>query len=337
MKVSVTIPCRNEERYIERCVLSVLASDYPKELLRVVVCDGRSTDRTPQLVQNIAAHDGRVVLLLNEQLTTPFALNLGIRYSYDCDVHIILGAHAEIAPDYIARCVHHLRNDASLGCVGGIIDNIHEDQTSSLIGKAMSSPFGVGNAHFRTGAQSGYVDTVAFGAYRREVFERCGYFDEELIRNQDDEFNFRISKSGFRIFLDPAIRSRYYVRASFPKLWRQYYQYGLWKVYVNRKHRVVTSARQLVPPAFVLFLLAGFPCGLIGGSVQAIWVMIFGLYLVGAIVFALKQKSGFGEMFGVIYSFFILHLAYGFGFIEGFIRFILFRQQPGQQHSHSSR
>lgn len=337
MKVSVTIPCRNEERYIQRCIHSVLASDYPPEQLRVVVCDGRSTDRTPWIVQDMAMRDDRVVLLLNEQMTTPFALNLGIRYSTDCDVHIILGAHAEIAPDYIRLCVQHLQHDRSLGCVGGIIENIHEDITSARIGKAMSSPFGVGNAHFRTGTQSGYVDTVAFGAYRREVFERCGLFDEELIRNQDDEFNFRISKAGFRIFLDPAIRSRYYVRASYSKLWRQYYQYGLWKVYVNKKHGVVTSVRQLVPPAFVLFLVTWLSMGMIGGTVQAVWNLLFGIYIVGAIVFAVKQKAKFADIPGVMWSFFILHLAYGFGFWEGLIRFILLAQRPGQQHSQSSR
>jgi glycosyltransferase involved in cell wall biosynthesis len=318
-------------------VQSVLASDYPAELLRVVVCDGRSTDRTAFIVRDMAAHDARVVLLLNEQMTTPFALNLGIRYSTDCDVHIILGAHAEIAPDYISRCVHHLKHDQSIGCVGGIIDNIHEDVTSARIGKAMSSPFGVGNAHFRTGTQSGFVDTVAFGAYRREVFERCGLFDEELIRNQDDEFNFRISKAGFRIFLDPAIRSRYYVRASYAKLWRQYYQYGVWKVYVNKKHGVVTSVRQLVPPLFVLFLIAWLFAGMAGGTIQAVANLLLGVYIAGAVVFAARQKAKLADIPGVMWSFFILHLAYGFGFWEGLIRFIVLRQRPGQHHTQMSR
>lgn len=337
MKVSVTIPCRNEERYIGRCVQSVLASDYPPELLRVVVCDGKSNDRTAFIVREMADRDPRVVLLLNEQLTTPFALNLGIRHSADCEVHIILGAHAEIAPDYIRRCVQHLQNDQSLGCVGGIIDNIHEDVVSERIGKAMSSSFGVGNAHFRTGTQSGYVDTVAFGAYRREVFERCGMFDEELIRNQDDEFNFRISKAGFRILLDPAIRSRYYVRASYAKLWRQYYQYGLWKVYVNKKHGAVTSVRQLVPPAFVLFMVAGIFMNVITGFLQFAWTALMGMYIMGSIVFAAKQGAKLKDIPGVMLAFFILHFSYGLGFWEGLFRFILLRQRPGRQHSQMSR
>lgn len=336
MKVSVTIPCRNEERYIQGCVNSVLASDYPPELLRVVVCDGRSTDRTAWIVQEIAARDPRVVLLLNEQMTTPFALNLGIRYSADCDVHIILGAHADIAPDYISRCIQHLKNDPSLGCVGGISETVAEDPITARIGKAIKSPFGIGNAYFRTGTKPSYVETVGFGAYRREVFERCGMFDEELTRNQDDEFNFRIIKAGFKIYFDPAIHSRYFVRSSYPKLWRQYYQYGLWKVYVNKKHGAVTSGRQLVPPLFVLFLIAGLFTGMIGGTIQAVWAMILGVYLWGAIIFA-ARKSSLRDVPGVVWSFFILHLSYGFGFLEGIIRFILLGQRPRQQHSTLSR
>jgi GT2 family glycosyltransferase len=122
----------------------------------------------------------------------------------------------------------------------------------------MSSVFGVGNAHFRTGGKSGCVDTVAFGAYRREVFERVGFFDEELARNQDDEFNYRVVQGGFKIFLDPAIQSDYFVRGSISKLYKQYDQYGYWKVFVNKKHGAVTTLRQLAPPLWVLFLLMGW-------------------------------------------------------------------------------
>ncbi|HTF05779.1 MAG TPA: glycosyltransferase family 2 protein [Bacteroidia bacterium] len=335
-KVAVVIPCRNERAYIEKCVRSVLHSDYPAGLLRILVCDGKSTDGTVEIVQQISKSDPRVELLRNEQQTTPYALNLGIKYAVDCNVHIILGAHAEIAPDYIRLCVENLKNDPSVGCVGGILQNVNEDSTSEMIGKAMSSSFGVGNAHFRTGAKSGYVDTVAFGAYRKEVFEKAGYFDEELTRNQDDEFNYRVTKNGFKILLDPAIRAKYYVRAAFGKLLRQYYQYGFWKVYVNRKHKAVTSYRQLVPPLFVLFMMTAVAIPFVP-FYWIVWCGIFFLYLAAAFTAALAQKGRIGEIPGVVFAFMLLHLGYGFGYIRGMVRFILLGMKPQEKHSSTSR
>lgn len=335
-KVAVVIPCRNESNYIERCVTSVLQSDYPQESLRVLVCDGFSTDQTQDIVRAMATRDSRVELHPNEKQTTPFALNLGIRSATDCDVIIILGAHAEIADDYVRLCVGNLNRDSSLGCVGGVLENVNEDSTSEKIGKAMSSPFGVGNAHFRTGAKSGYVDTVAFGAYTKEVFAKVGFFDEELTRNQDDEFNYRLTKNGFKILLDPAIRAKYYVRASYEKLLRQYYQYGFWKVYVNKKHGAVTSLRQLVPPLFVLFLCT-MPLFLV---VPYYWLLYtFGLvaYLVGASFAAVKQKASSNEYFEVIWAFLLLHTGYGFGYIHGIFRFVVLGKNPKDKHSITSR
>jgi GT2 family glycosyltransferase len=200
----------------------------------------------------------------------------------------------------------------------------------------MSSPFGVGNAHFRTGTKSGYVDTVAFGAYRTEVFEKAGYFDEDLTRNQDDEFNYRIGQHGFKILLDPAIQAKYYVRASFGKLLRQYYQYGFWKVYVNKKHKAVTTMRQLVPPAFVLFLVTGIAAFFIP-YYWIVWSVLMLLYVLGALISALGQKAGITEIPGVIWSFIILHTAYGFGYLRGIVRFVLLGLNPSSKHSTSSR
>ncbi|MGD1848124.1 MAG: glycosyltransferase family 2 protein, partial [Salibacteraceae bacterium] len=243
-------------QYIRACVESVVGNDYPKDLLHVLVCDGQSDDRTREIVAELSQKHAPVKLVDNPYRTTPYALNLGIR-EVNSDVAIILGGHAELAPDYLRECVLQLKAHPEVGCIGGIIDNVAENTTAAIVSKAMASSFGVGNAHFRTGGKEGYVDTVAFGAYRREVFEKVGYFDEDLTRNQDDEFNYRVLKGGFKIWLSSKIRSKYYVRASFKKLFRQYFQYGYWKVFVNRKHQAVTSIRQLVPLGFVLFVLMG--------------------------------------------------------------------------------
>jgi len=337
VNVAVTIPCRNEERYIGRCVRSVLQSEYSGGEIRVLVCDGESTDNTQAIVRALAAQDHRVELLINKKQTTPFALNLGIKHADDADVHVILGAHAEIAVDYIRKCVEHLSKDRSIGCVGGILENVNEDRTSELIAKAMSSPFGVGNAHFRTGMKSGFVDTVAFGAYRSEVFSKVGYFDEDLTRNQDDEFNYRVIKGGFRIFLDPEIRAKYYVRASFSKLRKQYYQYGYWKVYVNKKHGAVTSMRQLVPPAFVLFLLSGIGAVFLPGWLGFYWPLLFIIYFVLAGYSAVKQGARVNEIAGVVLAMMTMHVNYGTGYIAGFIRFMILRMKPSRLSSTTSR
>ncbi|HET6992548.1 MAG TPA: glycosyltransferase family 2 protein [Bacteroidia bacterium] len=343
MKIAVVIPCRNEKRYIERCVFSVLNSDYPKENIEILVCDGMSDDGTRDIMWKLISEHPSVRLIDNEKRTTPFALNLGIKTTNKPDVVIILGAHSEIAPDYIRLCVENLQKDTSAGCVGGLLENVNEDATSAIIGIAMSSPFGVGNAHFRTGTKAGYVDTVAFGAYRKEVFEKVGLFDEELVRNQDDEFNFRVTKTGFKIVLDPEIRSKYYVRAEFSKLFRQYYQYGLWKVYVNRKHKAVTSMRQLAPPVFVLFLFSlvlvpvSFCFTSFGIIVAATWILFFALYIFGGVLACMKQKAKPAQFPGIIYSFFLLHSGYGTGYLHGILKFIILRRQPGTKEGRLSR
>ena len=125
----------------------------------------------------------------------------------------------------------------------------------------MSTPFGVGDAKFRTGGSAGHVDTVAFGAYRRDALEEIGLFDVALSRNQDDELNYRLLKSGWRIWFDPRISSQYHVRSTYRNLVRQYYQYGYWKVFVNLKHRTITTWRQTVPALFLLVLLERVPAG----------------------------------------------------------------------------
>lgn len=337
MRIAIVIPCRNEERYIGRCLQSIVDCDYPKQQLQVWVCDGRSDDGTRAIVGEFAAKHPWIGLLDNEKRTTPLALNLGIRHSPDADAVIILGAHAEIYPDFVSKNAELLQRDPDAGCVGGLIENVNEDAVSEAIGAAMSSPFGVGNAHFRTGSAEGYVDTVAFGAYRKAVFEKAGLFAEELTRNQDDEFNYRVIKAGFRIRLWTAIRSKYYVRASFSKLIRQYYQYGYWKVYVNKKHGTVTSVRQLVPLAFVLFILAGPFCWLISWKLGILWLAGLALYKIMALFFALRKTSSPVALVRIVIAFYYLHLGYGFGYLRGLADFFLLGKKPGERGSELTR
>ncbi len=334
--ISVVIPCRNEEKYIRECVLSVLQSNYPDHLLEVVVCDGRSTDETPRIVGALAEQNANVKYLVNERQTTPFALNLGIRHSGG-DYVMILGGHAALEPGFLAHCIEVFEADETLGCVGGLLDNVYENPLSAVIAKAMSSPFGVGSAHFRTGLKEGYVDTVAFGVYKRSVFNQTGLFDEELTRNQDDEFNFRVIRAGYKIWLTNKARLKYYVRASFPKLWKQYYQYGYWKVYVNVKHRTVTSIRQLIPLFFVLFLVLGGITSLFHWYARFAWLAGLLVYGIGALVAAGRQSGSLTDIFKIVYTFVILHTGYGWGYLRGIMEILVFRRNPVKQETTMSR
>ncbi len=328
--VKVVIPCRNEEAYIGRCIDSLLQSELQDVSLIIAVVDGMSDDGTREIVARYASLHSSVQLVDNPQRTTPFALNLGLR-TMDYDVGIILGAHAEVEPDFIMRNLRVLLEHPEVGCAGGIITNVHENDLSQVISMAMASPFGVGNAYFRTGGKAGYVDTVAFGAYRREVFEQCGFFDEELIRNQDDEFNYRIGLKGFKIYLEPAIRSRYFVRGSFTKLYKQYFQYGYWKVFVNKKHRAITSLRQLAPPLWMLFVMIGWIGFFVHPYLGYAYIGLLLTYLgIAKYVALTSSRFRINLMLKLLWCYCILHGSYGLGYLKGILHFYVLSRKPSK-------
>lgn len=334
--VSVIMPVYNEAAHIEASVRAVLENDFPAARLEVLIVDGMSSDGTRDVVRELARCDARVKLLDNRKRTVPYALNIGLAASRG-DVLIRVDGHAEVAPDYIRRCLEELDAHPECGCVGGAIESVGATATANAISKAMSSPFGVGNARFRLGGTAGYVDTLAFGAYRREVFERVGRFDEDLTRNQDGEFNFRLRRAGYRIWMSPDIRSRYAVRSSLGKLYRQHYQYGYWKVFVNRKQGAVANYRQLVPVAFVLALILL--------ALAAAWVpvarwalvVLLASYSLGAVGFALLKTRRAGLLVRMLAAFALLHIGFGLGYLEGLVRFVILDRRPGVRNAELSR
>jgi GT2 family glycosyltransferase len=179
------------------------------------------------------------------------------------------------------------------------------------------------------------VDTVAFGMYKKEVFEKIGYFREELIRNQDDEFNFRMETNGMKCYLNTDLHSKYYVRGTLSKLMKQYYQYGYWKVYVNILHRQITTVRQLVPFAFVCYLIALVLAIIIFPKYSPFLAIPLLFYFILALVFAAKAKSK--EPRSTLLSFFILHLGYGWGYLRGLIEMKIFGKRPSLQNAQHNR
>ncbi|WP_125152719.1 glycosyltransferase family 2 protein [Clostridium rectalis] len=331
--VSVVIPCKNEVGYIKECLDSFINQSYPKELYEILVCDGFSTDGTQEIVKKYENNYKNIKLVLNEGITAPKGMNLGIRKS-KADVIIIFGAHAYADKNFIKNNVELLMRDSSIGCVGGPIETLNSSSKGKSIALAMSSPFGVGNALFRYAKKETFVDTVAFGAYRRSVLDKIGYFDEELVRNQDDEINYRVVKSGYKILLSPNIKSYYYSRDSLKKLWRQYYQYGFWKVKVMQKHGKTASIRHLVPMAFVLTNILGLLLGLFFKPILILWGIEVLTYVLGDLIFSLKvskKEKGVLKYIPIIFP--ILHISYGIGFLQGLLVFYIFKSKKSIENN----
>jgi glycosyltransferase involved in cell wall biosynthesis len=333
--VSVVVPCRNERPHIADCLASVLEGDYPADRLEVLVADGMSDDGTRDVLADWAARDARVHWFDNPARTTPAALNAAIRRSHG-DVVVLMGAHCRYPPHYVSRLVAWLeRSEADV--VGGVCRTLPSGKgpLARAIALALAHPFGVGNSYFRIGTgQPRWVDTVPFGCYRRGVFERIGLFDEELVRNQDDEFNYRLLGHGGRLLLVPEVVSEYFARDSMAKLARMFYQYGRFKPVVIRKLGRVVTGRQLVPPLFVLGLLAT-PLLALVSTRAAVPALALGLvYATAASLAALRAawRDGAACTLLLALTFPVMHVAYGTGFLRGAAA-VLFRRggvaEPG--------
>jgi glycosyltransferase involved in cell wall biosynthesis len=329
--VSVVVPCRNEESYIARCLDSILDGDYPRSLLEVLVVNGGSSDRTAEIVADYAVAHGGVVALENPQGTTPAALNIGIRAASG-RVIVRMDAHVLYPPDYIRRLVAGLQ-DSGADNVGGVLETVPGEDTpvAQAIALGISHRFGVGNSHFRVGtSERREVDTVPFGCFRREVFDRIGLFDEELIRNQDDEFNFRIITRGGRVLLLPDVFCRYFARRSFSQLARMYYQYGYFKPLVARKVGRVMTVRQLVPGLLVAVLAGSAALATWLPPARAAFALVAGSYLALVLLCSVGAARGHGFRCAValLAVFPTLHFSYGAGFLLGIRDHLLTRSAP---------
>ncbi len=314
--VSVVMPIRNEEKYIRRCLLSLLAQDYPQENSEWIFVDGESTDRTKEIIAEFqTAHPTLIRVLDNPRKIVPCAMNIGIEASRGKYI-VRLDAHSEYANDYISKCVHYLAT-TDADNVGGIVQTKSRNRRGAAIAMMLSSRFGVGNSHFRTNGSSGYVDTVPYGAFRREVFRRCGGYDERLVRNQDNEINYRIRKSGGKVYLAHDIQSTYYCRDSLRGIADMAMRNGNWNVVTMKMCPGSMGVRHFVPLAFVLSLL--------GLTVLSCFFWLFRwmlcaeliLYLSLDIFFSAKQAKSFSQWLRLLYLFPFFHISYGIGSLIG--------------------
>jgi glycosyltransferase involved in cell wall biosynthesis len=341
--VTIIMPVRNEAAYIRRSLGSVLAQDYPPELIQIIIADGMSKDGTRSILDEYRARHPNLEVVDNPSRIVPTGMNAALRLAKG-KIVIRVDGHCEIAPDYVRRCVQHLMEDGVDG-VGGSIETIGESLLSQAIAAAMSSHFGVGGSAFRT--RSGHtldVDTIPFPAYTRKIINLAGAYDEELVRNQDDEYNYRIRALGGKLLLSGSLRSRYYSRGNLVSLWRQYFQYGYWKVRVFQKHTRQMQARQFVPFIFLGGLLLLLLISLIFHEMLYVGLSILLLYLVANLAASARTAARCGWRFLPVLPliFATLHVSYGLGFITGLVKFSnrwgdRFKKIPsGAPHGHAA-
>ncbi len=328
-RVSVVIPVLNEERYIEDCLRTVLAQDYPRDLLEVIVVDGPSTDRTAEIVRSLAAQDGRVRLLSSPTGRIPCSLNIGLT-AVTGTVVVRVDGHSAIAPGHVRRLVTHLGRSGA-DHVGGVMRATGRTYVARAIALAMSSPFGVGTARFRYTNRAGAIDTVPFGAYRLETLRRLGGFDEGLPIGEDAELDYRITLSGGRVWITPEIETEYYCRDSFRRLARQYIRYGRAKAAILHKHGALPSPRALAPAIFVLGLglLGGTaPLSLLARRALAIVLSVYALGTAAATVYVAARR-GWRHAPLLPVAFATLHLSHGLGFLSALPLFL--RPRPAER------
>ncbi len=320
--VSVIVPARNESAHIGACLDSIIAQDYPSDRIELLVADGRSTDDTRERVRRRTGGPISVRLVDNPAGIVPTGMNAALEVARG-EIVVRVDGHTCIAPDYVSEAVDVLRRTGAAG-VGGPMRAEGLSSLGRAVAAATSSPFGVGNSTFHYAEREGTADTVYMGVYWARTLRALGGYDEELVRNQDDELNARIRAAGGTLVLSPRLLSCYVCRGSWRALWKQYTQYGSWKVRSLRKTPAGFRPRHLVPALFCAGLVIGPAAGFLWPSLVPLCLGVGALYAFLAASAALRGRrlvARHAELLLVPLVFPVLHLAYGLGTLHGLVRF----------------
>lgn len=325
MKVSVIIPCYNEEDSITELLEAILKQSYPRDDIEVIISDGMSTDRTRQRINIFTEKNPtlKVRIIDNHIQTIPAGLNHAIRAA-NGEYIVRLDAHSNPEPDYISRSINALENGLGDN-VGGVINILPADDSwmAESIAIAGGHPLGVGDARYRIGSDAREVDTVAFGAYRASLISEIGYFDESLLANEDYEFNVRIRQAGKKIWLDPDIKANYIARNNLQALAAQYWRYGYWKLRMLIRYPETIKWRQIAG----LFVLSWIVLGLL-----SVWFPIARWFLLaeGVIYSGALVMAGLGSLssrypvlvgIGVPLAIATMHFSWGSGFLYSLLMY----------------
>lgn len=329
LRVSIIVPCCNEISHISQFLNSVLTQDFAEEF-EVIIADGMSNDGTRELIEKLAVESSNIRLVDNPERTTPCALNRAISVALG-DIIVRMDVHTEYAPDYLNQCVTLLEK-TGVENVGGPARTKATNYWQEAIQIAYHSRFAVGGVRFHNINYEGYVDTVPYGCWRKTTLEQFGLFDEELVRNQDDELNLRITRAGGKIWQSPTIQSWYYPRSSVKAVFQQYAQYGYWKVRVIQKHKIPASWRHLIPGSFVGSLIILAVLSLV--NVTALWFFIglittYSFANAIATIITCYQPSRFKFLPLMPIVFAAYHFGYGYGFLRGMVDFFILRKSGG--------
>jgi succinoglycan biosynthesis protein ExoA len=335
--VSIIVPCRNEKDFIEASLRSMLAQQPVPGGIEIIVSDGMSDDGTGKILRQLEKEDPRVRVIENPGLITTSGLNAAILTAHG-KIIVRMDAHTRYASDYIHQCVAVLR-ETGADNVGGPWVAEGQGYIGRAIAAAFQSPFAVGGARGHNPTYEGLIDTVYLGCWPREVFDRVGLFDEELVRNQDDEFNLRLRRAGGKIWQSMRIKSWYRPRGSLKALFQQYMQYGYWKVRVIQKHRLPASLRHLVPACFVLLLIVVPLVSFWWPPMAWGWLALVGMYLLGNVAasFLTAARSGWKLLPVLPFVFACFHFGYGVGFLRGILDFLILRRSASHTYTKLTR
>ncbi len=320
IQVSIIVPCYNEENRIRFLLDAIYLQSYPREKLEVIIADGHSKDTTREVIAafQLTHPDLKIHVLDNDAGTIPAALNTAIKASSG-EYIIRMDAHSGPSPQYVQHAVDALQANQAEN-VGGVweIRSGADTWVARSIAVAAAHPLGVGDALYRHTTEPAYVDTVPFGAFRKELINTIGYFDETLLANEDYEFNTRIRKNGGRVWLNPQLRSIYFARATLKALWQQYVRYGFWKFKMLQRYPTSLRWRQALPPVFVASLIISLFLSLFFHLfiwlIMAQLVIYFSILGLVALRLSVQKKQLF-LILGFPLAVAVMHIAWGSGFI----------------------
>jgi GT2 family glycosyltransferase len=323
--VSIAMPSYNEEPYIEECLRSLLGQTYPADRMEILVADGGSQDRTREIVSRLAAEDGRIRLLDNSaHRIQAYGMNLSIKESKG-ELILVTDVHAEYAKDYVAKLVECFQRTGA-DCAGGAQRAKAETWFQKALCAALSSPFGVGGAAYRSAEKEGFVDTVFPGSFRRTILEKVGLYDVKAVTNEDAELQQRILEAGGKVYLSKDVVVHYYPRKSFRLLSRQYFKYGDGRARTLLMHGRFPVLRPLIPFAFVM---TGATV-LVVPPLQAFAPLFFGAYaaITGLEAVRVGSKVGLWAIPVVWAIFPTMHFSHGIGMLQGLVKYTVKPKPP---------
>lgn len=319
--VSIIIPCRNEEKFISSCLDSIIENDYPKERLEALIVDGMSNDGTREIVNKYSKEYPYIKLLENPKKIFSSAMNMGIRNA-EGEFIMIMSGHSTFDKGYIRKCVEYL-DKYEADNVGGVLRIIPRSNTlvSKSIALSLSHFFGSGNAYAKIGTKEPrWVDTAAFGCYRKDIFKKIGLFNENLLRSADMDFNVRLRKLGGKILLAPELFINYYADPNFKSFWKHNFADGVWATYVIKFKSEAWSWRHWIPLCFICSLITSTALSILVPKLSFIMIGIMGAYgavnIGSSIQISIREKV-FRNLFYLPIAFGTRHFAHGFGALFG--------------------